>query len=1066
MHIIFSTAAAERELDVRLRNRDATLADLLRAVGGAPGGVFVDPGREPEWDWCKWLPHTGQPEGTGRWLAQQREPSDAMLQRLAAGAGNGTALVVLDSDVLTEGRRSPARDLLNAARAAPATPFGAASQPVPVAGIVIAATPDRLPAACDTVIEIVDPDGDATVRRPAEGVVVEDVLLAGLTVARARSCARELARFDDPELHQAGAGLPDGVRLLPMLGLPQVDAASVRDRWRRTEPASAVAPIGVTERGVFALDLVRDGPHGLVGGTTGSGKSELLRSLVAALAAHADPTQLTFVLMDYKGGAAFDECARLPHTVGLVTDLDEQLGERALRAMEAELRRRERQLRAAGVDNLVAYVQRGAAEPMPRLIVVIDEFATLASELPDFLAALVGIAQRGRTLGVHLILATQRPSGAVNDNIRTNTNLRVALRVQDAADSVDVIGIRDAAELSRLLPGRAYVRLGPGEVVPIQTALVTCVSAAAEDAPVAVAPFVFGAAAPEPGGPARPLGDRTDLARLVDAIAEAAADLPPPRRPWPEPLGRQVDLAALPPEEDRAIVALADDPARQAQYPIGWDPAEGNVLMFGITGSGTTTTLLAVALSLAAASGPESLELYAVDYGTGALSVLDGLPHTGSVIAADDRERQVRLIRHLRAELDRRRGGAPRRRITVLIDNLAAMRAEFDDIAGLELLDVLTRLYADGTTAGISFAVTADRFSTVPPAWASVTTQRWLFRLPDPFDYVQAGLTRRDVPAKVPGRMVTLPGALQAQVGRPAPTAAAAVDAVARKYPDADRPARRIGALPAEVPIDRLTPPDVAGEPWRLPLGIRESDLEVASLLLYEGEHALVAGPARCGKSTALLTLAAVLRDHAQVAAIGGRRSPLRGLAEYALAPEAAGLLARLRSATGPVVLLIDDAEGIDDAAGGHPRSMILSPRVVVGHESLAAVDRRYAVVGWRCQRRGRSGLVGVAGARGGADTLQLDRDVAEPYGQPRHDGRVQLVVGDEPRHGVALEVRPPPYEVCLLGHESQAAVAVEVVGKDRVRVPAARVEHELRIGDLAEIADPQGHRDPRIGGQ
>jgi S-DNA-T family DNA segregation ATPase FtsK/SpoIIIE len=231
-------------------------------------------------------------------------------------------------------------------------------------------------------------------------------------------------------------------------------------------------------------------------------------------------------------------------------------------------------------------------------------------------------------------------------------------------------------------------------------------------------------------------------------------------------------------------------------------------------------------------------------------------------------------------------------------------------------MDVLTRLYADGTTAGISFAVTADRFSTVPPAWASVTTQRWLFRLPDPFDYVQAGLTRRDVPAKVPGRMVALPGALQAQVGRPGPTAAAAVDAVARKYPDADRPAARIGALPTLVELDHLPAPDVTAEPWRLPLGIRESDLSAGGLVLYEGEHALVAGPARCGKSTALLTLAAVLGGHTQVAAIGGRRSPLRTLPGYAAAHEAAGLLARLRSATGPVVLLIDDAEGIDDADG------------------------------------------------------------------------------------------------------------------------------------------------------
>ena len=866
-------------------------------------GVFVDPGREPEWDWCKWLPHTRLPEGTGQWLAHQRDQSDAMLRQLAAGAANGTALVVLDSDVLTGGTRSPARDMLNAARAVASSPFGSAPPPVPVAGIVIAATADRLPAACDTVIDIVNMDGDATVRRPAEGALVSDVLLAGLSVAAARSCARDVARFDDPELRQAGAGLPDGVRLLPMLGLARVDAESVRERWRRTEPASAEAPLGVTERGVFTLDLVRDGPHGLVGGTTGSGKSELLRSLVAALAAHADPTQLTFVLMDYKGGAAFDECARLPHTVGMVTDLDEQLGERALRAMEAELRHRERQLRAAGADNLSEYVRLGAGEPMPRLVVVIDEFATMAAELPDFLSALVGIAQRGRTLGVHLILATQRPSGAVNDNIRTNTNLRVALRVQDSADSVDVIGIRDAAEVSRLLPGRAYVRLGPGEVVPIQTALVTCVTAATEDAPVSVAAFAFGGAAPDAPAPVRPGEARTDLARLVDAIAEAAAELPPPRRPWPEPLGRDVDLAALALDADRAIVALADDPGRQKQYPIGWDPAEGNLLMLGIAGSGTTTTLLALALSLAATWAPEQLEVYAVDYGTGDLAVLDALPHTGSVIAADDRERQVRLIRHLRAELNLRRGGPPRRRIVVLIDNLAALRAEFDDVEGLELLDLLTRLYADGATAGIFFAVTADRFSTIPPAWSSVTTQRWLFRLPDPYDYVQAGLTRKDVPAKVPGRMVVLPGALQAQVGRPTPSAAAMADTVARKYPDTERPATRIGVLPSEVTVEQLTPPDLAGEPWRLPLGIRESDLGIAALMLYEGEHALLAGPARCGKSTGLLSLAATLRRRVFLAGTGGRRSPLRDctdLDEYAPPTGLAAMLARLRTARRP----------------------------------------------------------------------------------------------------------------------------------------------------------------------
>ena len=879
-------------------------------------GVFVDPGREPDWDWCKWLPHTRLPEGTGQWLSPSRERSDTMLQQLARGAANGTALVVIDSDVLTGGKRSPARDLLNAARPVATSPFLSAAPPAELAGIVIAATADRLPAACDTVIEITDLDGDAIVRQPAAGIVVEDVLLAGLSTATARWCARDLARFDDPELHQAGAGLPDGVRLLPMLGLARVDAESIRERWRRTEPASAVAPLGVTEQGVFALDLVRDGPHGLVGGTTGSGKSELLRSLVAALAAHADPTQLTFVLMDYKGGAAFDECARLPHTVGMVTDLDDQLGERALRAMEAELRRRERQLRAAGVDNLPEYVRLGTAEPMPRLVVVIDEFATMATELPDFLSALVGIAQRGRTLGVHLILATQRPSGAVNDNIRTNTNLRVALRVQDAADSVDVIGIRDAAELSRLRPGRAYVRLGPGEVVPIQTALVTCVTDSVSDAPVFVAAFAFGAVSVETAPVSTE--SRTDLSRLVDAIAEAARDLPPPRRPWPEPLDGQVELATLAPDPQRAMVALADDPGRQAQYPVGWDPVEGNLLLLGITGSGTTTALISIALSLAVAQPPESLELYVLDYGTGDLGVLDGLPQTGAVIAADDRERQVRLIRHLRAELDRRRGGVPSRRIVVLIDSLAAMRAEFDDVEGLALMDAVTRLYADGTAAGISFAVTADRFAAVPAAWASVTTQRWLFRLPDPYDYVQVGLGRKDVPAGVPGRMVITPGALQAQIGLPVPSAAEMVVAVGGKYPASPRYAARIGVLPSSVPVSALPAPDLAGEPWRLPVGVRESDLEGAALVLYEGEHALITGPARCGKSTALVALAAVLRGRVHLAGLGGRRSLLRESDDLDRFETAGGsvaaLMAQVRSVDRPVVVLIDDAEGFDDA--------------------------------------------------------------------------------------------------------------------------------------------------------
>jgi S-DNA-T family DNA segregation ATPase FtsK/SpoIIIE len=902
-------------------------------------GVFVDPGREPDWDWCKWLPHARRGAGAEQWLAVGRDQSDPLLRELLAGAATGTALVVLDSDILTEGKNAPARDLLSGAGTR-RDESGRRVQ-LPVAGIVVASTSDRLPAACTTIIEVTDAEGGASVRCPDKRMDVDGVLLAGLTTARARACARDLARFEDPELHQPGAGLPDMVRLLALLGLERVDAASIRELWGRAGPAATpVAPLGVTEQGVFSLDLVRDGPHGLIGGTTGSGKSELLRTLVAGLAAYADPTLLTFVLIDYKGGAAFDECGRLPHTVGMVTDLDEQLGERALLALDAEVRYRERRLRDAGVDNLRDYQALRGGEPLPRLLVVIDEFATMAKDLPDFLSALVSVAQRGRTLGVHLLLATQRPSGAVNENIKTNTNLRIALRVQDPGDSTDVIGTRDAADLSRHQPGRAYVRLGPGEIVPIQTALVTCVSGERVDAAVDVAPFVFGprsrdgrsAGATTGGGD----GGASDLTRLVNAIAEAhaGAGMPPVRRPWPEPLGQRLDLAELAamgtaaPGRPEVLVALADDPARQTQYPVGWRLGEGNLLLYGISGSGTSGTLTSLAVALASARSPRELELYAFDYGAGELAPLAGLPHAGAVVLATERERQMRLIRHLRAELDRRRLGAAEGEVVVLIDNIAGMRAEFDDAEGLDLMDELARVYADGTEVGIRFAVSADRLNAVHASWSSVTQQKWLFRLPDAHDYAAAGLTRKHMPQAVAGRAVMSPEGLQIQVARPGMSVADAVASIAARYGHEAGRARRIDALPAHVALRSLNAiPELSGEPWRIPIGVRESNLEVAELVLYEGEHALIAGPARSGKSSALETIATALRGsgaRVHLAGVGGRRSPLSecpALDRYAGAGgEASALFAMLRVVPGPVVLFIDDAEGfedVDEAIGG-----------------------------------------------------------------------------------------------------------------------------------------------------
>ena len=170
------------------------------------------------------------------------------------------------------------------------------------------------------------------------------------------------------------------------------------------------------------MDLRADGPHALIGGTTGAGKSELLQTLVASIAASHTPERVTFLLVDYKGGAAFKECVDLPHTVGMVTDLDGHLVDRVLVSLRAELRRRERVLHHHGAKDILELERRDPLNAPPALVLVVDEFATLAKELPGFVDGVVSIAQLGRSLGIHLILATQRPAGAINDNIRANTH--------------------------------------------------------------------------------------------------------------------------------------------------------------------------------------------------------------------------------------------------------------------------------------------------------------------------------------------------------------------------------------------------------------------------------------------------------------------------------------------------------------------------------------------------------------------------------------------------------------------------------------------------------------------
>ena len=430
------------------------------------------------------------------------------------------------------------------------------------------------------------------------------------------------------------------MRLLDLIGIGEPTPEAISARWATggSEPRLA-ATVGVSEDGPLVVDLVTDGPHGLVAGTTGSGKSELLRAIVMSLAVSVDPDHLVFVLVDYKGGSAFDACAELPHTVGLVTDLDERLAARALICLEAELRHREETLRRVGAADLRAYWAAGHPEPLPSLLVAIDEFAALAAELPDFMKALLDIAQRGRSLGVHLLLATQRPAGVVSEGIKANTNIRIALRVHDQADSADVLGSPDAAFLSRHTPGRAFLRLGPADRVAFQSALITASIATTEAGP-RVRPFTFSEPPPEPSQTTRTVRPISIGWRRPSLSQPPATRLPAGHGRHPYPTHRS-------PSARPGCFALADEPRRQRT--VRGAPTPRPLLLYGARGSGTTTALVRVALSWLRRD-PDNLHIYVLDFDSQVLGPLAVLPHTGAVIGASERERQTRLLRLLRAK--------------------------------------------------------------------------------------------------------------------------------------------------------------------------------------------------------------------------------------------------------------------------------------------------------------------------------------------------------------------------------------------------------------------------------
>ena len=862
------------------------LANLLLrlAIAHSPFDVSIcaalSPARRDLEGVLRWLPHTRPRPGGDAGVTIGPADGRALVESLAELPDGQHVVCVVD-----EGAGVPRRTL------------EAIAEGQEHATIVwVGRSRHRAPAATGVLIDLIggDPaDGPAVLLRDRAGMAALDSvdaldLRTAWEWSRSLSGLRDVAAIIPPD-----NALPAAVRMNELgTDLTDLDDEhAILARWRRATGLRAAIGVGID--GLVSLDLREDGPHGLVAGTTGAGKSELLQSLIAGLAASNAPDRITFLLVDYKGGAAFRECAGLPHTVGYITDLTPALVQRALVSMNAELTYREELLARYGAKDLVALERSHPEAAPPSMLICVDEFAALLAEVPDFIDGMVSIAQRGRSLGMHMLLATQRPSGVISEQIKANTDLRIALRVASPDDSGDVIDTKDAATISRRTPGRAWIRrTGHGSCELVQVAYVggreplAGARAAVQVRPhSAIAARVAGFAPQGSADAGAPVHERTDLDRLVRTITRAhkSSGAPDPRLPWLPALPDVLTLDDLSESEQPVpgtlTVGLLDEPAIQRQSPLLLElPRVGHVLIYGSSGSGKTSALrtCAEAALRSALRHPDAAPtlVYGIDGAGGALTGLDELPHVGTIVPLPQTDRVLRFLRMMKRAVDERNAllavhgasdigelaaaGIDVPRLLLLIDNLPSVEDTVDSgpMARRRHAAILQTLLQDGRRCGIHVVATSPQRSGLPMQTTSAFGTRLVLRMTSEDDYQMLGVPHRILtPDSPPGR--ALAGKLELQLASSAHTDPVALDTALAQWRErhASLPVPAVPAMPDRVPPTTL--PEPAG--GTVYLGV-DADLVTAVGVGLGSTPLLVTGRTRSGRSTVLAGIATQLR--------------------------------------------------------------------------------------------------------------------------------------------------------------------------------------------------------------
>ncbi|MCL2594734.1 MAG: type VII secretion protein EssC [Promicromonosporaceae bacterium] len=578
----------------------------------------------------------------------------------------------------------------------------------------------------------------------------QPLTLPSLEGVKTELTARRLA----PIKHVAGVStqIPEAVTFFELYKVEHPHEIPIADLWAKSASHKSLAvPLGLRGKDdVVDLNLHEraHGPHGLVAGTTGSGKSEIVQSYILSLAAYFHPHEVGFLLIDYKGGGMANLFDNLPHLLGTITNLDGAGSMRALASIKAELARRQRIFNEVGVNNINSYTKAFKAGevtlPLPHLFLISDEFAELKKEQPEFMAELVSTARIGRSLGVHLILATQKPSGVVDDQIWSNSRFRLALKVANEGDSNEVLKTPDAARITQ--PGRAILQVGNNEIYEMFQSAWSGAPYVAEQVDAGIDRRVYmlnelGQGTLVNQDLSATDGEADAKATELDVMVNHIRDVYDSQgcidveKPWLPPLADTIVSPAIDASQDVGMLTehnltvplgIADIPEQQAQAEFSHTfDTDGNLAVFGASGMGKSVTLTTIALTLATRNSPALCQMFVLDYGNSGLAALRGLPHTGDYLAFGEAEKLAKLIELITGEMDRRKqlfaaAGAhhfamynqaakenntePLAAMFVIIDNYDVVPE-----AGQEMEQFLVRLTRDGASAGMFVMLAASR---------------------------------------------------------------------------------------------------------------------------------------------------------------------------------------------------------------------------------------------------------------------------------------------------------------------------------------------------------------------